>query len=308
MGQGAQGARKQAARALEECGVDGAAITSEFGCYALTLPHGSWVDIAAAEEAIAAGRGRPAAAGPRQARAALDARSLARRRFLPVRRRWVEGGATSSSDCSRRATSASADASLAPARAAESGRSAEQIVELEPYRRAGTAADAGADGRGSSAEALTAYERCRRRLADDLGCLSFGRDRSLHRETPQAPCGARTEEAARGGWSSPRGAPPTAKTDRRRPLPPRDRGRDRGRRARLVVAACLRARDDPHPRRRHARGPGRPIDHDGSSETMEITPARPGRLRRSRSRTRTRRAAAAAAVTGEGSGTAAQTG
>src|SRR5690348_14202386 len=37
---------------LNECGVDGStALTSAFGCYQLILPPGSWLDIAAADEA-----------------------------------------------------------------------------------------------------------------------------------------------------------------------------------------------------------------------------------------------------------------
>ena len=34
---------------LEECGIDGStALTSAFGCYKLTLPAGSWIDVAEA--------------------------------------------------------------------------------------------------------------------------------------------------------------------------------------------------------------------------------------------------------------------
>ena len=48
---------------LEECGIDGStALTSAFGCYALTLPAGTWIDVEAAadtleraERALAAG-------------------------------------------------------------------------------------------------------------------------------------------------------------------------------------------------------------------------------------------------------------
>src|SRR5437762_9288073 len=37
---------------LNECGVDGStALASAFGCYQLILPPGSWIDIAAADEA-----------------------------------------------------------------------------------------------------------------------------------------------------------------------------------------------------------------------------------------------------------------
>ena len=77
---------------LNECGIDGAeALTSAFGCYKLTLPTDSWIDVAAADEAAAAGE-RSLADGDLDA--ALDnastAASLARRTFLPGEDgRWV---------------------------------------------------------------------------------------------------------------------------------------------------------------------------------------------------------------------------
>ena len=40
---------------LNECGVDGSeSLTSAFGCYRLILPAGSWIDVAAADEAAKA--------------------------------------------------------------------------------------------------------------------------------------------------------------------------------------------------------------------------------------------------------------
>ena len=44
---------------LAECGIDDEkALTSAFGCYRLDLPHGAWVDVIAAGEAVQRGGGR----------------------------------------------------------------------------------------------------------------------------------------------------------------------------------------------------------------------------------------------------------
>jgi len=42
---------------LTECGLDASEhLTSAFGCYQLTLPAGTWIDVVAADEAATAGR------------------------------------------------------------------------------------------------------------------------------------------------------------------------------------------------------------------------------------------------------------
>ena len=79
---------------LAECGLDGvSSLTSAFGCYQLTLPAGSWIDVIAADEAATAAERSLAADEVEQARAdASVAESLARRTFLPGEdSRWVEG-------------------------------------------------------------------------------------------------------------------------------------------------------------------------------------------------------------------------
>src|SRR6266487_1318506 len=51
---------------LDQCGIDGStALTSAFACYQLTLPEGSWIDVAAAAESL------------EQAEAALGRRDVA---------------------------------------------------------------------------------------------------------------------------------------------------------------------------------------------------------------------------------------
>ena len=92
VGEGRLRPREQARALLIECGVDGTtALTSAFGCYQLTLPAGTWIDVAAADEAAT----QPNVPRGRRPRGALingvDCRALARRTFLPGEDgRWVD--------------------------------------------------------------------------------------------------------------------------------------------------------------------------------------------------------------------------
>ena len=68
------------------------ALTSAFGCYKLILPAGSWIDIAAADEAANAAELALAAGDPmRRWLNASTAAALARGTFLPGEDgRWVD--------------------------------------------------------------------------------------------------------------------------------------------------------------------------------------------------------------------------
>ena len=77
---------------LTECGLDGVEhLTSAFGCYQLTLPADTWIDVVAADEAANAAERALAAGDLERARVeASTAESLARRTFLPGEDgRWV---------------------------------------------------------------------------------------------------------------------------------------------------------------------------------------------------------------------------
>ena len=185
---------------LEECGIDGAtALTSAFGCYKLTLPAGAWIDVDAAldaveqaEEALAAGE-----LGEAHAHATV-ADALARRSFLPGEEGpWVEERRRDLRDVLVRALECLRDASLRAGELADSVRHAEEVIELEPFRessykqlmRAQVAA-------GNPAEALRAYERCRRFLADELGAYPSPEIESIYREALRAPQPSVSEVAA----------------------------------------------------------------------------------------------------------------
>ena len=148
------------------------ALTSAFGVWQLQLPptievdvEGAPADLVAAEEALAAGR--PEEARDRAERAA----AVAGRGFLPEGSGpWVERRQTELRELHLRALEVQADAAVASADWAAAVRAAEEAVSVEPFRESAhlrlMQAHAGAGNRG---EALRAYERCRRLLAEQLG-------------------------------------------------------------------------------------------------------------------------------------------
>jgi DNA-binding SARP family transcriptional activator/streptogramin lyase len=160
---------------LNECGLDGPfALTSAFGCYKVTLPADSWIDVAAADEAASAAE--KALAGADLAAAmdnAATAATLARRTFLPGEDgHWIDEKRAELRAVLARALECLAEANRMTGDAAASGRVAEELVVLEPFRERGyrllmQAQSAG----GNDAEALRTYERCRTLLAEELGAF-----------------------------------------------------------------------------------------------------------------------------------------
>jgi peptide/nickel transport system substrate-binding protein len=171
---------------LGDCGVDGAkALTSAFGCYRLELPEGSWVDVSAAAHGADAAEAALAAGQVDKAKEeAGKAAALARQPFLPGEDgAWVEGKRRELADVLDRALACLADASLRSGDVAEAARWANDAIALQPYRESGYRrlmhAHAAA---GNRAEALQAYERCRRLLAEDLGAYPSPETESIYRE------------------------------------------------------------------------------------------------------------------------------
>jgi basic membrane lipoprotein Med (substrate-binding protein (PBP1-ABC) superfamily)/DNA-binding SARP family transcriptional activator len=171
---------------LGECGVDGAKVlTSAFGCYRLELPEGSWVDLLAAargadeaEAALAVGQAEKAKAE------ASKAVVVARLPLLPGEDgAWVERRRRELADVLDRALDCLADACLRSGDASEAAKWAQEAIALQPFRESGYRrlmhAHAAA---GNRAEALQAYERCRRLLAEELGAYPSPETESIYRE------------------------------------------------------------------------------------------------------------------------------
>jgi DNA-binding SARP family transcriptional activator len=149
-----------------------ASIDGALGSYQLRLPADAWVDVrdVAANVYKAEGallRGDSRAAAPH----ALIAASITRRGFLPEDSgEWVDRIRGQLQAQRLRALEILAESLLASGDHARALTAANDVLEIDPYRetayqllmRAHAAA-------GNRAEALLAYERCRRLLAGELG-------------------------------------------------------------------------------------------------------------------------------------------
>lgn len=158
---------------LTRAGLDGSStLTSSSGCYELRLPPNAWVDLEAAADAIheaetALRAGDAAAAyGP-----SAVAHHIARRPLLPgadgpwldARRQRLRNILLRALECRARVYLCNGEHSLAI-------QAAQELVALEPLRESGHRLLIGAlSDSGNSAEALRAYERCRRLIAEELG-------------------------------------------------------------------------------------------------------------------------------------------
>jgi peptide/nickel transport system substrate-binding protein len=176
---------------LAETGFDGAgALTGAFGCYRLTVPEGTWVDVIAAtsaareaEEALARGDVDQAKAG-----ASLAAR-LVHEPFLPGEAgEWVQGKRRQLADVRGRALNTLAEACLRSGDAPEAAKWAEQAIVLAPFRETGYRRLMEAHVvAGDRAEGLRVYERCRRLLAEELGAYPSPETESIYRELLGVP-------------------------------------------------------------------------------------------------------------------------
>ena len=157
------------------------ALSTAAGCYQLHLPPATVVDLEAAAAAVDRARAAltapgqdPALAGERAADAAREAASAqatASRQFLPgTSGPWVDRRQAELADLRLRALELESDAAAAQGDWDAALVAAEAAVDLEPFRESAhlrlLAAHAGA---GNRAEALRAYERARRLLAEELG-------------------------------------------------------------------------------------------------------------------------------------------
>ena len=147
-------------------------IESEYGCYRLSLPRGSWVDAEAARNALDEAEGALRAGRVREAWApASVAMAIAGRGFLPGESgSWIERKRREIEDLSLRAMDAYAEISLLTSQTELAIRVAEEVLAREPYRESSYQRLMLAhSARGNRAEALRVFHRCRELLKEDLG-------------------------------------------------------------------------------------------------------------------------------------------
>jgi DNA-binding SARP family transcriptional activator len=159
--------------ALTPVGIGGTdALVSALGCYQLHLPARTWIDIEAATDAAHRAESALRAGNSDQANGwTLVAGSIARRQFLQgiegpwteQRRQGLRALRVRSLECRAQILIGKADHALAI-------RDLEEVLELEPFRETAyrLLMQAHAES-GNRAEALRVYDRCRRRLSEELG-------------------------------------------------------------------------------------------------------------------------------------------
>ena len=151
---------------------DTEALVSALGCYQLHLPARTWIDLETATDAAHRAESALRAGNSEEANGwTLVAGSIARRPFLQgmdgpwteQRRQDLRALRVRSLECRAQILIGKADHALAI-------RDLEEVLELEPFRETAYLLLMQAHAaNGNRAEALRVYDRCRRRLMEELG-------------------------------------------------------------------------------------------------------------------------------------------
>jgi DNA-binding SARP family transcriptional activator len=158
-------------------------LSSALGCYQLQLPRDSWIDVEAASDAIhTAEIARRAGRRPRMFGPAHVAYQIARRPFFPGEEApWVEERREKLRTIFVRSCECLADFYLWNDESSLAIESAKEAVAREPFRETGhqllMKAYAAA---GNRAEALWAYERCRKLISEELGADPSPETRAIY--------------------------------------------------------------------------------------------------------------------------------
>lgn len=148
------------------------AIAGFSGCYRIQLPPETWVDMEAAVLSIDRAEGAVRAGNAMAAYGwAGVAGSIARRPFLPGESgSWIEQQRAALQNILVRALDCFAAIFLWNGELAQAERAVEEALTLEPFRETSYQQLMRIHAaRGNRADAVRAYERCRRLLADELG-------------------------------------------------------------------------------------------------------------------------------------------
>ena len=171
----------------ELCGAT--AVESARGAYELRLPSDSWIDIEAAADAIHDAEAALRQGDPRTAYGpSAVAHHIARRPFLAGEQgRWIEGQRDRLRDILLRALEARAQVYLWNSEHSLALRAAKDLIALEPLRESGHRLIMRAHtALGNTAEALRAYEQCRRLIARELGVDPSPQTKATYEEILQS--------------------------------------------------------------------------------------------------------------------------
>lgn len=150
----------------------GVTLTSAVGCYELRLPADVWVDLEAAADAIHEAEGALRNGDPRAAYGpSAVAHHIARRPFLAGESgTWIDARRARLQAILIRALECRAEVYLWNRENALALEAAREILGREPFRETGHQLLIRAHAAtGNTAEALRAYEGCRRLIAEELG-------------------------------------------------------------------------------------------------------------------------------------------
>jgi DNA-binding SARP family transcriptional activator len=142
------------------------------GCYELRLPGTAWVDLEAAADAIHEAESALRAGDPARAYGpSAVAHHIARRPFLPgAAGCWIEARRARLRSILLRALECRAEVYLWNGECSLAVEAARELMALEPLRESGhRLLMRGLAAAGNAAEALWAYEQCRRVIARQLG-------------------------------------------------------------------------------------------------------------------------------------------
>jgi DNA-binding SARP family transcriptional activator len=166
-----------------------AELSSTRGAYELRLPADTWVDVEAAADAIHEAESALRGGEPRRAYGpSAVAHHIARRPFLPGEQgAWIEGWRERLREIHLRALEVRAEVYLWNGEGPLALQSARELTGMQPFREAGHRLVIRAHAAmGNAAEALRAYEDCRKLIARELGVDPSPRTKAAYEDVLQS--------------------------------------------------------------------------------------------------------------------------